>query len=174
MTTRRLLVPLLVALLVAALIGPGMTAGAEPRATVTRTMMISPSAFSPADGNGDYANNGMVLWAVTGTPRFVAPVSFAPPEVTVKKIVLYALDDLMASDICVQMMRSAPAAGEAKEVGTLCSTGADDVVRTFTLTALNNRKVVGVNGVSLFLSMPGGSSYTFWGVKITYTYETGA
>ena len=48
MTTRRLWVPVLVALLAAALVGPEMVAGAEPRVMVTRGVMIPAADAIPA------------------------------------------------------------------------------------------------------------------------------
>jgi hypothetical protein len=173
MTTRRLWVPLLAALLVAALVGPSAVTAAEPRDSVG-TMTIPAAAFSPTRDDWDFSNAGDALWLDSGTTAaFTAPLFFPVPEVTIRKITLYAYDN-SGADFCVGIYRTIPAAGSEQAMATACSTGAGDSVRAFTETTFSYRRITGAYGPYLYLSlMPDYGQYRLYGVKITYTYETG-
>jgi hypothetical protein len=183
MTTRRLWVPVLIAVLVGALgavvlvgpLGAGRQAQAavEPRVTVTRTMTVPAAAFGPMDDNTDFFNNSVSILTVSGSGEFVAPVFFEAPEVTVRKITLYAYDG-GGANACVKLLRIPPAASDGTLMGEACSTGAAFGVRAFAQTSLNPRRVAAGQGAALWLSLPGdGTGWAFYGVRITYTYETG-
>ena len=176
MTMRGLWVPVLAALLVAALVGPagGVVTAAEPR-LITRTITIPAGAFSAATDNIDFINYGSELWTQSGGGNFVAPLFFEAPRVTIKKITLYGYDN-GGSNICLILYRTTPTSGGQQIMGEACSTGASSTYsREFTLTALTPRVITGGYGPYLMLNLPGSSvSYAFFGVRITYTYESGA
>jgi len=172
MTMRRLWVPVLAALLVAALVGPagGVVTAAEPR-LITRTITIPAGAFSAASDNSDFINYGSELETESGGGNFVAPLFFEAPKVTIKKITLYAYDN-GGSDVCLILYRTTPTSGGQQIMGEACSTGASTTLPgEFTMTTLNPRLITGGYGPYLMLNLPGPSaSYAFYGVKITYTY----
>ncbi len=172
MTSRRLWVPLLAAILIAALVGPagGAAGAAEPRLT-TRTITIPAGAFSAASDNIDFVNYGSELSTESGGGNFVAPLFFEAPQVTVKKITLYAYDN-GGSDICLILYRTTPASGGQQIMGAACSTGASTTLpREFTMTTLNPKLITGGYGPYVMLSLPGpNAGYAFFAVKITYTY----
>ena len=114
--TRRLWVPLLVAVLVAGVlgVGGGGAVAVEPRVT-TRSIMIPAGAFIPTEDDNDYMSNGIALSVESGVGRFTAPILVPVPVVNIKKITLYAYDNDAADTLCVYMYRAAP--GTADEVG---------------------------------------------------------
>jgi hypothetical protein len=172
MTTRRLWVPVLAALLVATLVGPagGAVTAAEPRATVG-TITIPAGAFIPTRDDWDFSNAGDALWLDSGTTAaFTAPLFFPVPEVTIRKITLYAYDN-GGGDICVGIYRTTPATGGEQAMSTACSVGASDSVRAFTATTFAHRRITGAYGPYLYLPLtPAYAQYRVYGVKITYTY----
>ena len=182
MTTRRLWMPMLVAVLVGLLgavilIGPlgahGDAAAVQPRATVTRTVTLPAAAFSPRDNDTDYYNNSAVLYTHSGQGDFIAPLFFEAPEVRIKKIVLYAYDGGV-SDVCVKLLRYPPDMGDGDLMGQVCSSGSAYGARPFTQTSLTYRRITGAYGPALWLSLPGDhADYVFYSVRIVYSYETG-
>ena len=181
---RRLWMPVLASALAGAvaavlLVGPlgggrEAQAVAEPRVTVTRTVTVPAAAFGPMDDNTDFFNNSVSILTVSGSGEFVAPVFFEAPEVTVRKITLYAYDG-GGANVCVKLLRIPPAASDGTLMGEACSTGAAFGVRSFTQATLNPRRVAAGQGAALWLSLPGdGTGWVFYGAKITYSYETGA
>jgi hypothetical protein len=94
MRIQRLLIAGLVGLVALLLIGPGgnRVTAAEPRVT-TASVMVPAAAFVPSAGSFDYLNNG---WAASAAHRgaFVAPLSFPVPEVSVRKLTIYAHDQV--------------------------------------------------------------------------------
>lgn len=180
MTTRRLWVPVLAALvgalLAVMLVGPlgaRQEAGAlvEPRVT-NRTITIPAGAFSPNSDSQDFVNDGSQLWTTSGHGYFTAPLFFEAPVVTVKKITLYAYDNNSSSEVCVALFRTTPTTGSQQTIGGVCSSGASTTnPQVFTQTSLTHRRVTGAYGPYLWVSLPGSYSdgYRFYGVKITYS-----
>ena len=172
--SKSLWVPVLVGCLVAVLLGPaGGGAGAvEPR-TVTASIMISDAAFSTNNDVFDYAK-GSAIQALSGSPNFAAPLSFPVPVVSIRKITLYAYDSDPGKNVCVRLYRSRPADGTANHLGVVCTVDTTADPQTAYTTEISPRQVnTAFHGpmLMLYLSAPG---VKFYGVKITYTYETGA
>ena len=86
--------PLLIALLVAGLVGTvsGGPVGAEPRLGTTRTITIPAAAFAPIDRSVDYYRLADDLHLNAGTGTFEAPVYFEAPVVQIRKVVFYVVD----------------------------------------------------------------------------------
>jgi len=172
---KRLWIPVLVALLVAVLVGAVGVTAAEPRAT-SRTVTIPAAAFTPQDddlaGVG-YENLGYQMTVVgpAASGYFIAPLFFEAPEVKIKKMVLFAYDNGGGS-VCVELSRSTPASGNRQDMGEVCSTGAATGVRSFTEKTISPRNVAGWHGPYLELYIPGvySNGYQFYAVRITYTY----
>jgi hypothetical protein len=170
MTSRRLWVPVLVALLVATLIGPGMMAGAEPRVTVTKTIMIPAAAFNPGEGGYNYLNDGYRLVMPTGGGVFIALLDFPVPEVNIKKITLYARDTGLGG-VCVELNRVRPATGSEDVMGSICTSDSAANPQVVYTTAISPRQVdTAFQGAYLAVSQSY-PSVNFYGVKITYSYE---
>lgn len=176
MTTKRFLVPALVGLLVAGILGLGGGAGAvEPRLAIARTITIPAAAFHPASDDTDFYNYSERLSTTTGSGTFLAPLFFEAPEVNIRRITLFARDDGPAS-VCVYLLRSNPATpgGGGQEMSRVCSAGTSaEYPVAFTQKTFNYRKVTGAYGPSLLVSLPGPASedYAFFGVRIVYAYE---
>jgi hypothetical protein len=172
---KRLWVPVLVALLVAVLVGPVGVTAAEPRATY-RTVTIPAAAFTPQDDDlakEGYENLGyqMTVMPPATNGYFIAPLSFDVSEVTIRKMVLFAYDNGGGS-VCVYLSRSTPANGYRQDMGDVCSTGAATGVRSFEEKAFTIRRITNWHGPYLELYIPGvySSGYQFYGVRITYSY----
>jgi len=169
---RRLWAPVLVALLVAVLVGPagGAVMAVESRTTV-RTITIPGGAFIPTNDDAGYQNDGyqvvVVGPAVDG--EFTAQLFFEAPVVRIKKMVLYAYDN-GGDAVCVGMYRTTPGVGWEEEMGTVCSTGDTNGVRSFTQRTFNTQRVTGHYGPYLYLWLPGtySNGYSFYAVRITY------
>jgi hypothetical protein len=184
MASRRLWVPLLAAVLVAALwavttagpLGAGEAAQAvvEPRATVTRTITLPAAAFDPTSDNWDFDNLGYRLYSNLWGANFATPLFFEAPVVTIRRITLYALDN-GGEDMCVYLRRSTPAVGGEDDMGQVCSSGASIGVRAFAQTTFTHRRITGAYGPYLWLYLPDteAAGYEFYAVKIVYGYDTG-
>ena len=176
----RLLAATIGALLVVLLLGPlagdgSALAVAESRATVTRTITIPAGAFVPTEDGRDYLNMGSFLALQSGgSGLFVAALSFESPQVTIRKITLFALDN-GAGSVVLSLERSVPVAGGRQVSGFVGSMGAENGVRSFTQSDLDYRRVTGAYGPYLLLALPGSHSagYVFYGAKVTYSYEAG-
>ena len=171
---RRLWVPVLAALLVAALVGPTGVTAAEPRAT-TGTITVPGAAFGPREDDNGFINDGyqVVVVGPSTDGEFVAPLFFETNEVVIRKITLYAYDNGSGS-VCVTMNRSTPASGSDEEMGEVCSTGAATGIRSFVLSGADmaNKRITAAYGPYLHLWLPGtySSGYSFYAVKIVYSY----
>jgi len=171
---RRFWAPMLVALLVAALLGPtgGAVTAIEPR-LVTANLMVPAGAFVPVRATDGYQNAGTLLWTDTGGD-FLASITFPVPIVTIRKITLYSLDTDAAGEACAALFRTRPTQGsEDTAAFGLCSTddpGDPGVVST---AVANFRRVdTATQGAILQLFLSGAVGVR--GVKVTYTYETPA
>jgi hypothetical protein len=173
MTTRRLWVPLLVGLLVAALIGPGMVAGAEPRVTVTKALMIPAAAAIPISTYMEYNNVGsQVRIEGSGEGGFTVPLSFPVSVVTIRRITVYAYDNDASHDVGVALRRTYPPDNTEVGLGWVTTSGASTAdPQSVTSSAISNRTVSTANyGLFLWIQMAGGST-RLYGVKILYSYE---
>jgi len=135
MTARRLWIPVLVGLLVAGMLGVGgggAVEAAEPRLT-TRTITIPAAAFNPVNNTTDFGSNGDELWTFTGGGNFTAPLFFEAPEVTIRKITLFAWDHSSGDNICVGLFRTTPATADEQNMGFVCSTGSSTADRRCSL-----------------------------------------
>ena len=170
--TRTLWVPVLVALLVAALIGPGITAGAEPRAAVSVTVVIPAAAFTPTDDSVDYSRGPGQLQTDTGSGTFAAPVFFEAPTVTIKKVTFYAID-AGSGNLILGLYRTQPAQDQTIQLGEVYTTGSSWDMQTITLSSLTERKITGAYGATLNVYLPGTypNGYRFLGAKVTYTFQ---
>ena len=124
---RRIWAPVLVAVLVAVLLGvPGSgaeVAAVEPRLT-TASIMIPAAAFIATTNNWDYDNNGYYLGMNAGNGNFSALLAFPVSEVSIKRVTLYAYDNNASHDICAKLYRPSPAAGTEILTGSTCTSGA--------------------------------------------------
>lgn len=171
--TKTLWIPVLVGCLVAALIGPGMVAGAEPRATVSVTVVVPAGAFTPADDSVDYSRGPGQLQTDSGSGTFAAPVFFEAPTVTIKKVTFYAVDAGSGS-LMLGLYRTQPAEDRTIQLGEVYTTGSSWEMQTVTLSDLSERRITGAYGATLNVYLPGTypNGYKFIGAKVTYTYET--
>ena len=173
---RRRWIPVLVALLVAVLLGPaggGAVTAVEPR-TVTASIMIPAAALVPITDGYDYVNNGYDLYVGSDHGYFTAPVLFPVPLVSIRRITLYAWDDSADAYICVWLYRATPAAAGEGSQGQACTTNSAADPQAPYGTATRPRQVnTAFHGSYLWvrISAPGVRLY---GVKVTYAYETGA
>ena len=167
--TRKLWVPALVGLLVAALVGPTVVTAAEPRLT-TKTIMVPAAAFIPTTDNSDYGNEGLALWVGSSYGNFTAPLSFPVPVVNIKKITLYALDDNAGAGICATLYRARPADASDDSAGQVCTTNASAPQSPYTTTISPRRVNTGLQGPYLWVNISGPSVWLY-GVKVTYSYE---
>lgn len=167
-TMRRLWVPVLAALLVAMLIGPGVVTAAESRAT-TGKIMIPAASFIPTTGYWDYTNNGSVLYMNSGSGTFTAPLVFPVPEVNIRKIILYAYDNTGAGALCVILYRASAPTGGKLTLGQDCTTDSRANPQVISTTAISPRRVnTALVGPYLWVSIPDGTA--FYGVSVLYSY----
>jgi hypothetical protein len=168
MTTRRLWVPLLVAALVAALVGPAAVTAAEPRIT-TQSIMIPASAFIPTTDDWDFGNSGYGLYVASGTGNFVAPLSFPVPVVNIKKITLYAFDNDASSSVCLSLYRAMPAVASEDYAGQVCTTEASAPQYASTTVISPRRVNTAVQAAYLWVEISGPGLWLY-GVKVTFSY----
>jgi hypothetical protein len=169
---RRLLVPLLAGLLVTALMGPGVTAGAEPRATVTRTIMIPVSAFNPNRDGADFLDNGSYLSRESSNGFFRAPLSLPVPEANIRKITLYAYDANPAGYACLSLRRHRPADHALEELGQVCTTNEILGYQDVYATDLSPRRLSRATAAATLWLTVQGTNVAIYGVKVTYSYES--
>jgi hypothetical protein len=177
LNAKRLSLLLLLGLLVAALVGPGMAAGAEPRTTVVESIMIHNTAFRPFSDVDGY-RNGQWLELESdggGGGRFAASIPLPATVVSFRRITLYAYDNSESADVSMSLYRQNPALGSPfVELGALTTVGATETdPQAVYTTAISPRKV-DTSRFTLFLWLrvpdPG---FKVYGVKVTYSYETG-
>jgi len=166
--TKRLGVPLLVALLVALplSVGAGGAAAEEPRAT-TGSIMIAAAAFNPTTDDWDYNNNGIWLTSATGG-TFIAALSFPVPVVSIRRITLYAYDN-GADSVCVSLLRASPPIGSETLAVSMCSAESVTDPQVVSTTAINP-KAINTAAQSPYLWLTLGGDVRVYGVKITYSY----
>ena len=174
--TTRLWIPLLVGCLVAVLLGPAggsAVTATEPR-TVTASIMIPAAAFIPTRDDWDYYNGGLYLNAATGNSMFQAPLAFPVPQLNIRRITLYAFDDTAAQDVCASLIRSDPRNGAyGTGMGQVCTSDSALTPQVATTTAISPRRInTATYGPHLLVIVD--PETTLYGVKVTYTYETGA
>ncbi len=172
--TRRLWVPVLVALLVTGLLGVAGGGGAvavEPRLTVA-SIMIPAAAFIPTSGSWSYSQTDSYLTA-NNTADFTAPLTFPVQEVTIRRITLYAYENTADGSVCVRMFRASPRTASSLTLGSACTVNSTTNPQAATTTAISPRRVnTAVQGPDLWVSIPGSqfSTVRFYGVKVTYSY----
>ena len=90
--------------------------------------------------------------------------------VYIKKITLYAVDNTAAGNVCVYLMRWAPATLSFMNLGGACTTGATGTtLQIVSTTSIDPRRVsTAAQGAYLRLSLY--PSQNLNGVKITYSY----
>ena len=173
--TSRLWIPLLVGLLVAGAlgVGGGGAVATEPRVT-TASIMVPASAFIPTKDDFDYDNGGDSLQVTSGTGAFIAPLSFPVPVVNIKKITVYAHDNTASALISASVYRSRPADGEEDHAGSVATVDSSADPQVVSMTAISPRRVTtATHGPYLWVWFTG-SGVRLYGVKVTYSYETGA
>ena len=145
----------------------------EPR-TVTANIMIPAAAFIPTRDDWDYYNGGIYLTATTGNSMFQAPLSFPVPEVNIRRITLYAFDDSAPQDLCASLIRAYPPYGAfGTDMGQVCTSDSPLTPQVVTTTAISPRRISTTTyGPHLLVSIDPDTN--LYGVKVTYTYETGA
>lgn len=174
MAVRRFLIPLMVGLLVAALLGSagGPVAATEPR-TVTAAIMIPGSAFLPMDDDQEYSVGiSGVMGGATGVTTLFAPLWFPAPVVTIKRITLYAFDSSLTGDLYVWLHRAYPPGNTSLtplgQLGTAGSIG----YQTISTTAISPRRTNTAN-YALMLRADLRPNTRIHGVKILFSYDAG-
>lgn len=164
---------LLTGLILVGAVAPGgaeseASAVTEARASV-HTLVVPAAAFVPAYEGFEYVNGGDELSTLNGFAGFIAAVHFPYPEVTIKRVTLYAYDN-GGDDFILNVGRSRPATGVGAIIATVHSSGQSTAdSRAFTTAAVSPRVVNSAyHGVYLALFPPAGPSYQFYGVVIRY------
>ncbi|MFH1331642.1 MAG: hypothetical protein ABIJ48_13510, partial [Actinomycetota bacterium] len=158
------------ALLVAMLIGPGVVTAAEPRAT-TGKIMIPAAAFIPTNDNWNYANNGSMLFTVSGSGIFTAPLTFPVPVVNIRRITLYAWDNSGTGQVCATVYRAYPPTAGQLNLGGVCTGDSTAVPQVVSTTVISPRRVnTAVTGPYLNVYIADGT--TFYGVSVLYSHDT--
>ena len=168
MRAKRLWVPLVVGLLAAVLAGPATVTADEPRVT-TRSVIIPASAFIAIDDATGYHNEGFYLASkVYGV--YHATLVFPVQVVSIRRITLYAVDNVAEGDVCVSLLRWAPATGSLANAGGVCTAGATgtDLQTVFTTSISPRRVSTAVQGAFLMLTLY--PTQNLIGVKITYSF----
>jgi hypothetical protein len=148
-------------------------AGAEPRATVSVTVVVPAAAFRPTNDSVDYSGGGDELATDSGSGSFVAPVYFQAPSVTIKKVTFYAVD-AGSGNLILGLYRTQPAVEHSTiQLGEVYTTGSSWTMQAVTLSELGERRITGAYGAVLAVYLPGTypNGYKFLGAKVTYTYE---
>jgi len=173
--TRILSTALLLALLVAAVLSlpgdEGQAAAVEPR-TTTANIMIPAAAFTPTNSNFGYAFDNRELVAAGGFAYFVAPLTFPVPVVDIQKLTLYSFDNGAGTSVAVDLYRTEPASAAFRYTGGVFTADSPNDPQVVSSTAFNPRRVnTALHGAYLRLYLVPGLK--FYGVKVTYSYETG-
>jgi hypothetical protein len=164
MTARTLYVPMLLALLVAVLLGPGVVTAAEPRATTGR-IMIPAAAFNPTGPTIEYSNGGYYL---TGTGTYQAMVEFPAPVVNIRRITLYATGS-SSGVVCAFLYRAYPPDADSVEQGSVCTTDDPAFPQVVSTSSISPRRVnTATHRSFLRISMVPGEWFT--GVSVFYSY----
>jgi hypothetical protein len=160
--TRRVLLPVLAALIVGAFVGGGAAgAGTEPRVT-TRTVTIPAAAFTPIYDDTDYSKGPADLHVTSGSGTFEAPI---------KKVVFYCVD-AGAGNLILGLYRVQLAEDRTVLLGEVYSAGSGWTMQEVTLSGFSPRRITGAYGAVLNISLPGTypQGYGFMGAKVTYSY----
>jgi len=150
----------------------GQAAAVEPR-TVTASLMIPAAALVPIVDSYDYTNNGYDLKVDSDHGYFTAPVFFPVPVVNIRRITLYAWDNNGAAQICIWLYRARPAAGGGDSQGSVCTGNSAANPQAPYTTAISSRRVNTASQAAYLwvrITAPGVALY---GLKVTYSYETG-
>jgi hypothetical protein len=173
--TRMVGTALLVALLVAVLLslpgdGEQVAVAVEPR-TTTASIMVPAAAFTPTNSNFGYAFDNRELLAVGGFAYFVAPLGFPVPVVDIQKLTLYAFDNGAGTSVAVELYRTEPAGATFRYTGGVFTADSPNDPQVVSSTAISPRRVnTALHGAYLRLYLTLGVK--FYGLKVTYTYET--
>jgi len=167
---RKWWLPLLVAALVAVLIGPSAVTAAEPRA-VTGKLMIPAASFIPNSDNLDYGNSGYYLSFNSGSGTFTAPLVFPVQTVRIKKITLYAYDN-GAGHVYAGLYRASPPGGDEINLGSVITVDSGTDPQTRSTTAISPRQVnTAVAAPYLWVTLTAPGSLRLYGVAVLYSYE---
>ena len=149
--------------------------GARDRAAVSarKYVTIAGGHFQPIQDGCDWWNNGnFVKLSSSASPitDFVAPVVFpGSGPVIVRKITLYADDNVAIHDVVVSLYKLNPAGGTGIEMASASSAGNALGIREFSDTSITYATIQRTHGVYLYLSFDASSSLLVTGVKIAYT-----
>jgi len=170
-TIRRLWLPLLVAALVAVLIGPSTVTAAEPRA-VTGKLMIPAASFIPNSDGVDYDNSGYYLSLGSGSGSFTAPLVFPVQTVRIKKITLYAYDNGMGN-VYAGLYRASPPGGDEINLGSVITVDSSADPQTASTTVVNPRQVnTAVAAPYLWVTLTAPGSLRLYGMAVLYSYQS--
>jgi hypothetical protein len=158
-------IPIVLAALVAVLVGPSMATAATE---VTERVMIPASAFIPTSDDLDYTSNGFNLFMSSGSGTFTAPLSFPAQKVRMKRIALYASDN-GPGNVCATLYRAEPSDGNETIQANVCSTdSASDPQSPSTGTSFPRFANTGMQSPYLWVGISGDAF--LYGVAVTYTY----
>jgi hypothetical protein len=161
----RLSIPVVLAALVAVLVGPSMATAATE---ITERVMIPASAFIPASDNYDYDNSGHTLQMNTGSGYFTAPLTLPAQKVRMKRIALYAYDN-GAGNVCAHLYRAEPTvANETHQAGVCTSDNTDSPQKVDAGTSFPRFVNTGMQGPYLWVSVS--DLALLHGVTVTYSY----
>jgi hypothetical protein len=162
----RLSIPIVLAALVAVLVGPSMATAATE---VTERVMIPAAAFVPVSDNYDYSNAGYSLSMASGSGTFAAPLTLPAQKVRMNRITLYAYDDGVPSDVCATLYRAEPAEATETYQAQVCTSDSGALPqKVSTGTSFPRFVNTGMQTPYLWVGISG--SGAFYGVAVTYTY----
>ena len=137
----------------------------------THEMTIPAAAFIPTNDNWDYSSSGYKLSAVgSGSANFTAPLIFPVDldHVRINRLTFWAYDNGTGS-VCVYLYRAQPRTGDKIEMAQKCSDGSSATnPRRFGTVNISPRTATASKVPYLWLSVPGGSDYVFYGVTIQW------
>jgi hypothetical protein len=171
MFTRRLrITTMLVAPLLAGLIGAAVVQP-DAEAAGTRRMTVPAAAFGPMSSTVVFDNDGDSLSTLgSAYAEYGAPLFFPSDRVRIDRVILRVYDN-GPDGVCVTLYRAQPGAGATSaSLAHKCSTGAQATdPRTFADTTISPNWTAGWYGPYLWIMMPPGSNYRFYGVTIEWT-----
>jgi len=135
--------------------------------------MVPASAFIPTDDGTGYHHYGNYVAIKGASGSFVTPLSFPVPVVNIRRITLYAYDNSSGGYANLSWCRSYPPDGTAICSGYIATVGASPDTQAVTTADLDARRVnTAHHGAYLWVYIED-PTIKVYGVRVTYTYETG-
>ena len=136
----------------------------------THEMTIPAAAFIPATDNWYYLNNGSRISAGSSGATFNAPLFFPVDldHVRINRLIFWAYDN-GGGDVCLMLYRAQPRNGNAIQMASKCSDAASTTTpRRFATVKISPRTATPSKAPYLWLHLPAGSDYSFYGAIIQW------